>query len=311
MSSRKRHDGSVQAGAAETRKHKRMATDDAGQGKLEPEPDGQYPGQPGAIEPDLVRNSSETPDAERLVAAGELFDDEFYARGAGIAGSRAELAAHYLATGEAAMLSPSAEFDLRFYRDTNPDVVKTGASPLLHYLKHGRTEHRYPNRRRLRRDAEQVEASGLFDARVYAWDRGIAALPGLSDAEDYLTMRNHHAPIGEAFDSDFYMRAYDDVLGTGAANRGMPILHYIDIGRAQNRVHNGHQLFAQIEAGRPRFNERYYLAEFRSHFPDSPLPTEPLQHYILSGSRLGLDPAPDFCAEYYMLDFAHITGLRG
>ncbi len=300
MSNRKRHDGSVQAGAAATRKHKRMATDAAGQGKLGPEPDGQHADQIDAIEPDLVQNGSETPDAERLVAAGELFDDEFYARGAGVAGSRAELAAHYLATGEAAMLSPSAEFDLRFYCDTNPDVVKTGASPLLHYLEYGRAEFRYPNGRRLRRDVERVEASGLFDARIYAWDRGVAALPGLSDLEDYLAARNYRAPIGEMFDSSFYMRVYDDVLGTGAANRGMPILHYIDIGRAQHRVRNGHQLFEQMEAGRPRFNERYYLAEFRSRFPGEPLPAEPLQHYILSGSRLGLDPAPDFSAEYYM-----------
>ena len=311
MSSRKRHDGSVQAGAAETRKHKRMATDDAGQGKLEPEPDGQHTGQHGASGPDLLQNGSGSPDAERLAAAGELFDDGFYARWAGVAGSRAELAAHYLATGEAAMLSPSAEFDLRFYCDTNPDVVKTGASPLLHYLRHGQAEFRYPNGRRLRRDAERVEASGLFDARAYAWDRGTAALPGLSDLEDYLATRNHHAPIGEMFDSSFYMRAYDDVPGTGAANRGMPILHYINTGRAQHRVRNGDQLFAEMEAGRPRFNERYYLAEFRSRFPGEPLPAEPLQHYILIGSRLGLDPAPDFSAEYYMRMYPdlHASGM--
>jgi len=280
-----------------------MATDDAGQPNLTPELIGQQPaGQPDASEQDTSGNGpqQETSAAEWLILAGDLFDEAFYSREAGISGSRAELAAHYLALGEAATLSPSPEFDVHFYRDTNPDVVQSGIGPLAHYLEHGRIERRYPNRRRLRWDAERLEASGLFDARVYAWDRGIAALPGFSDAEDYLAIRNHHAPIGEAFDNDFYVRAYDDVLGTGVANRAMPVLHYIDIGRAQHRARNGHQLFEQMEAERPCFNERYYLAEFRSRFPGSPLPAEPLQHYVLSGSRLGLDPAPDFSAEYYM-----------
>jgi glycosyltransferase involved in cell wall biosynthesis len=197
-------------------------------------------------------------------------------------------------------LSPSAEFDVHFYRDTNPDVVRAGDSPLTHYLKHGRTERRYPNWRRLRQDAERVEASGLFDARVYAWDRGVPALPGLSDVEDYLALRNHGAPIGTMFDSAFYARAYDDVLDSRPEAYSMPILHYIGVGFAQHRVCTRQQLFQQMDAERSRFNDRYYIAQFRSRFPDAPLPADPLQHYILSGSRLGLDPAPDFSADYYL-----------
>ena len=242
----------------------------------------------------------ELPPFVQLVAADCLFDEAFYARAAGITGSRAELVAHYLATGEAAALSPSREFDVRFYRDANPDVVRSGSSPLVHYLMHGRSERRYANRRQLQQDAGLVAASGLFDARAYAWERGRPAPPGLSDIEDYLVTRNPRASIGELFNSDFYARAYGDVLGSGAAAYPMPILHYIDIGRAELRVCNGHQLHQQMQAGRPRFNERYYLDQFRSRFPDEPLPAEPLQHYILTGSRLGLDPAPDFSADYYL-----------
>jgi len=80
----------------------------------------------------------------------------------------------------------------------------------------------------------------------------------------------------------------------------MPILHYIAIGRAQHRVCNGHQLHRYLEVGRPRFNVRFYLNQFRNRFPGDPLPTEPLQHYILTGDSLGLDPAPDFSADYYL-----------
>ena len=290
-----------------------MATDDAGQIYLEPKPfeqrqvgqlddgpfdDGQLNDDGLAAGQRRTKRKKELSDAARLIAADDLFDRAFYSREAGVAGSRADLVAHYLATGEAAALSPSPEFDVRFYWDTNPDVMQNGGSPLLHYLTHGRAERRYANRRQLQRDAGRVEASGLFDARIYAWDRGQATLPGLSDIEDYLVTRNHRAPIGDLFDSVFYSRAYDDVLGPDG--HGIPILHYIAVGRAQHRVCTGHQLFRQIEAGRSRFNERYYLAQFRSRFPDKPLPAEPLQHYILTGSFLGLDPAPDFSADYYL-----------
>ncbi len=294
------------------RKHKQNATDAAAgqtmpdlaqierKGSSRPGPDrpDAGPGAAGHDRPEAAGHEEETPAVVRLIAAASLFDEGFYRREAGIVGSRTELVTHYVATGEAALLSPSPEFDVRFYRDTNADVVQNGCSPLVHYLEHGLTERRYPNRRQLRRDAEQVEASGLFDAQVYAWDHGHPVAPGLSDIEDYLVARNYRAPIGELFDSEFYTRAYDDVVGNGAAY-AMPILHYLNIGCMQNRVCNGHQLFKQKEAGRSRFNERYYLAQFRNHFPDRPPPADPLQHYILSGSRLGLDPAPDFSTEYY------------
>ncbi len=273
---------------------------DAGQAYVEPgESDRQHAGPPDNGQ-DRLRDGKELSAAIRLIVSDSLFDEAFYRQEAGVTGTRTDLVAHYLATGEAAALSPSPDFDVRFYRDTNPDVVGSGASPLVHYLEHGRAEQRYPNPRRLRRDAEQVEASGLFDARVYAWDRGCPAMPGLSDAEDYLIARNHRAPIGERFDSNFYVRAYDDVLGGGTETSGVPILHYIAIGRAQHRVCTGHQLYQQMTAGRPRFNDRYYVDQFRNRFPGQQPPAEPLQHYILTGCRLGLDPAPDFSVDYYM-----------
>jgi len=166
---------------------------------------------PPDLEPPAVEQEPGAPNAllalVQLVVADELFDEPFYAAATGIGGGRTELATHYLTVGEAASLSPSREFDVRFYRDTNPDVVQSGGSALVHYLTHGRAERRYPNRRRLQRDAEQVTASGLFDARAYAWDRGRPASAGLSDAEDYLVARNYRAPIGELFDSSFYVRA--------------------------------------------------------------------------------------------------------
>ena len=256
-------------------------------------------GQRDADLADIPEGGGELPAQAQMVAADALFDEAFYGRALGISGSRLDLVTHYLTTGEAALLSPSPAFDVRFYRDANPDVAHGGDSPLLHYLAHGRDERRYPNRRTLRQDAERVAASGLFDARAYAWDRGRPARPGFSDVEDYLGSRNHRAAIGEAFDSEFYARAYDDVLGE-ASGYAIPILHYILVGRAEMRVCTRWQLDQRVQAGRTRFNERYYLDQWRRQFPGQPAPSDPLEHYVLTGCRLGLDPAPDFCADYYL-----------
>ena len=278
-------------------------------GRAGPRDDGGA-GQRDADPADIPESAGDLPAQARMVAADTLFDEAFYGRAIGVSGSRLDLATHYLATGEAALLSPSEAFDVRFYRDANPDVAQGGGSPLLHYLVHGREERRYPNRRALRRDAERVAASGLFDARAYAWDRGRPARPGFSDVEDYLVSRNHRAPIGDAFDSAFYAEAYDDVLGE-ASGYAMPVLHYIEAGRAELRVCTGRQLEQRVEAGQARFNERYYLDGWRRRFPGQPAPSDPLEHYVLLGCRLGLDPAPDFCADYYLRRYPdlHTAGM--
>ena len=266
-------------------------------------------GQPDADPADIQESTDGLPAQAQMVAADTLFDEAFYGRAIGVSGSRLDLATHYLATGEAALLSPSPAFDVRFYRDANPDVAQGGGSPLLHYLVHGREERRYPDRRALRRDAERLAASGLFDARAYAWDRGRPAQPGFSDVEDYLVSRNHSAPIGEAFDSAFYAEAYDDVLGE-ASGHAMPILHYIAVGRAELRVCTQRQLDQRMQAGQAQFNERYYLDQWRRNFPGQPAPSDPLEHYVLTGCRLGLDPAPEFRRDYYQRRYPAL-GMAG
>ncbi len=228
----------------------------------------------------------------QVLAGSPLFDPVFYARQAGIEGPPDELAQHYLALGEAALLPPSPGFDPRFYRDYYPDVAQTGMSPLLHYILHGQQESRYPNPARLRSDAQRLTASGLFDARAYAWSRGRPPLPGLSDPEDYLVGRDHQTPIGAGFDSRLYGQLYPDTL----AGYAMPVLHYLEVGRAQHRIANQHDLNQRRQAFHGRFNVRHYLGQLP---PGAPV-GDPLEHYMLQGSLLGLDPAPDFSADYYL-----------
>ena len=245
-----------------------------------------------SIVPDGEEQSANLRSIVALIVASDLFVDAHYARLAQVTGTRPTLAAHYLTMGEPALVTPSTAFDPRYYLETYLDVAETGGSPLLHYIQHGRAEHRYATREALRADARRVAASGLFDTRVYAWNRGRRAMPGLSDIEDYLLGRDSGVAIGDGFDSAFYARVYGDFGATHA----LPLLHYIDVGRAELRVVDGHDLFRRVESGRGRFHERYYLGQF----PRGQGPEKPLEHYILEGSRMGLDPAPDFSADYYL-----------
>ena len=221
-----------------------------------------------------------------------LFDAAHYARAAGVAGTPAELAQHYLTRGEAESLPPSPGFDPRFYRASNPDVAGTGMGLLLHYVLFGQHEHRYPTPDSLRADAARVQDSGLFDARAYVWNRGRAPLPGLSDLENYLVARDNQAGIGDRFDSALHARLYPDSLHGHA----LPLLHYLAVGRAQHRIVSAHDLHQRKDAARLRFNARHYLGQLPSGTPVA----DPLEHYLLHGALAGLDPAPDFSADYYV-----------
>ena len=236
------------------------------------------------------------------VARSPLFEPSFYASAAGIKGTAEELAQHYLSVGEPALLTPSAEFDPASYRQFYPDVARTGMSPLLHYERHGRQENRYCSMAALRADAERIERSGLFDRRTYAWRRGRPPMRGLSDIEDYLIRRDTPMPVVAGFDSDAYESMYPGCLAGYAA----PILHYLDVGMRQDRVFSREELARRKELMRPRFNARFYLAQFP---PDAPV-DDPLEHYTLEGARQGLAPAPDFCADYYTRRYPDLATMR-
>jgi glycosyltransferase involved in cell wall biosynthesis len=227
-----------------------------------------------------------------------LFDTAYYAHASGARGDRRELIQHYLAFGEAELVSPSEKFDVAFYLRTNPDVAAAGASALVHYLRFGVSEGRYPNRVQLKIDAAKIARSGLFDFHLFARQYAPSTVPGLSDIERYLTSRTENLIVSLDFDEAFYRSTYDDVRGY----RAKPFVHYVEVGIHEARVAAPNELSSRTEACSAHFDSTYYLAQL----PDDEKPTDPLEHYLLHGERAGYDPSPDFCRDYYSRRYADL-----
>ncbi len=245
-----------------------------------------------AVAPDAASHDRPAPDpAVGLLLDHDLFDPGFYAAQAGLEGRpAADLAAHYLAVGESQGLPPSEQFDPKYYLANNADVRSHAVSPLTHYIRFGAQEKRYPNRARLRADAQYLEESGMFDPRAFVRNRGRPGHPGLSPAEDYLMGRDGVA-IGDAFDSLAYAKWYASEM----AGYVVPVLHYLEIGLPQNRVATLNELRERRAMMARRFNAAHYL----SQLPEGKEPADPIEHYILHGFLLGYEPEANFSADYY------------
>lgn len=237
-----------------------------------------------------------------LVGNSAFFDEALYALKSGVFGDRKELARHYLEEGELDLLSPSVAFDVAFYLAKNPDVAQSGISPLVHFLRQGKGEGRYPNPRELRLDAAKLERSGLFNRKLVEGYRD-NAVPRLGDIERHLIDRTRR--IGQLiscdFDPKFYSSTFEDVREYGNA----PLLHYIEIGRDQGRVRTDQELQRRKAVIREHVDEQYY----GGHFEPGLVPSDLIEHYVLHGERLGFEPTPDFCVEYYKRRYPDLRGL--
>jgi 2-polyprenyl-3-methyl-5-hydroxy-6-metoxy-1,4-benzoquinol methylase/GT2 family glycosyltransferase len=98
---------------------------------------------PARVAPALA---SATLDYEsRLIVEAGLFDESYYLQcNPDIAQSGMPGAVHFLRHGESEGRKPNRLFDPAFYRTTYPDVVQAGQSPLLHYIRFGAFEGRSP-----------------------------------------------------------------------------------------------------------------------------------------------------------------------
>lgn len=81
----------------------------------------------------------------RLIVEAGLFDESYYLQcNPDVRQSGMSGAAHFLLHGESEGRKPNRLFDPAFYRETYPDVAQAGQSPLLHYIRFGAFEERRP-----------------------------------------------------------------------------------------------------------------------------------------------------------------------
>jgi len=105
------------------------------------------------IEPDVVgalakdgiapfNQNAPTADDVAVVRSSGLFDEDYYAGTEQARSANLDPVVHYLCYGEAAHLPPGSHFDPTFYCQRYLDVAEQEVSPLLHYIRYGRSEGR-------------------------------------------------------------------------------------------------------------------------------------------------------------------------
>ena len=159
-------------------------------------------------------------------------------------------------------------FDSEFYLTQNPEAVKSGVNPLLHYLASGA--------------AEGCDPHPLFDSGFYLRQNPDLSECGTNPLVHYLTTgakgRSNPHPL---FDSNWYL-AQKPKVGKAGSN---PLLHYLKRGAAEGRDPH------------PLFDSGFYLKQN----PDlSESGTNPLVHYLSSGAAEGCDPHPSFDSDWYL-----------
>ena len=89
-------------------------------------------------------------DDARLVRESGFFDEDYYRHFRPDLPEDRDVVKHFIRFGGREGLDPSEKFSTSGYLRQNPDVAKTHWNPLVHYLRHGRTEGRIAPRGALR-----------------------------------------------------------------------------------------------------------------------------------------------------------------
>jgi hypothetical protein len=134
-------------------------------------------------------------------------------------------AKHYCEEGWREGRDPSSRFSTTAYLEANPDVAQEKLNPLVHFLRIGRTEGRLPTG-----PLDILRGPGGVDGRWYA-----KRYPGIEPLD---AARHYHnagwiegRDPNRGFSTIWYLANNLDVA---SANRD-PLLHYLEIGRAEGR----------------------------------------------------------------------------
>ncbi|MFT8244255.1 class I SAM-dependent methyltransferase [Roseomonas sp. BN140053] len=165
-------------------------------------------------------------------------------------------------------------FDAQRYLARYPDVARSGADPLWHYLWSGATAGYDPH--------------PLFSSRWY-----LDQHPGLEAA--HVNPLAHYVREGASlghdphpvFDTAHYLSQEPEAAGRN------PLLHYLDVGAARGHAPN------------PFFDTVGYWEE---NIRDGNTAFEPLSHYVTQGAAAGLDPHALFDTDWYARTYPDSAG---
>jgi hypothetical protein len=148
----------------------------------------------------------------RLVRASGLFDEQYYlTRNPDVARSGLSPLRHFFIFGVTEARNPNALFDLRYYLNCNPDVARSAVNPAVHYLKWGAAEGRDPH--------PEFDTSFYLDSDPEVRASGLNALahyvgPGIACGLD----------PSPWFDTSEYLESHPEVALLGLN----PLVHYLD-----------------------------------------------------------------------------------
>jgi hypothetical protein len=203
----------------------------------------------------------------RQVIASGLFDEDWYLRQyPNVIATGAEPLIHWLTVGHTQGYQPSPLFDCTWYLRHNPDASKAGSNPISHYYNQCYSEGSDPH--------------PLFDSAWYLQQVG-------DSIPDETTPLGHYMEQGcleglsphPLFDPCWYSKQLQD----GAVYCENPLKHYITVG---------------VQLGlnpHPLFDTHWYMSE-------NPHPSDmnPLIHYLTTGAAEGRDPHPLFDTSFYL-----------
>ena len=163
-----------------------------------------------------------------IISKSDLFDSEWYLSNYDI-NVDVDPLKHFLLEGSPKFYNPSPNFDVQWYLTEYNDVKKVGIHPLVHYIRFGRYEGRFPKPYlfdlKYKRDFRMILRSGLFDK---GWFSSFYSLG--EDIDPIYYYLEHGVELGLNPSPDFDTMWYLEEYG-GDLKQGMnPFVHFIKYG---------------------------------------------------------------------------------
>jgi GT2 family glycosyltransferase len=176
-----------------------------------------------------------------------------------------------------ALVEESGLFDPQWYSLDNADVRRSRMDPVSHFVKHGDIEGRSPgpgfNSRVYAATWPDVATSNMGYLEHFLRVGRAAGRPAPGFTEDFLRLANLRIAIHESglFDADWYREKYPDLR-----DPSFDVLTHVAFFGAKEGRDPG-----------PNFSNSFYSLAYVEHLEPN---ESPLEHYLLKGRALGLNP---------------------